>query len=37
MSQRMRRSRLFGWDGNPVRRRIDRLEGYMVAGLIGSS
>jgi hypothetical protein len=35
MSQRMRRSRMFGWDGNPVRRRIDRLEGYMVAGLIG--
>lgn len=34
MCQRIRRSRMFGWDGNPVRRRIDRLEGYMVAGLV---
>ncbi len=25
---------MFGWDGNPLRRRIDRLEGTMVATLI---
>lgn len=34
MYQRMRRSRMFGWDGNPLRRRSDRAEGAMVAGLI---
>ena len=32
--QRLRRSRMFGWDGNPVRRRIDRLEGCMFAVLV---
>lgn len=34
MIQPIRRSRLFGWDRNPLRRRIDRLEAAMVAGLI---
>ena len=32
--QRIRRSRMFGWDRNPVRRRIDRVEGGMLLGLI---
>jgi len=31
---RMRRSRMLGWDRNPLRRRIDRVEAAMVAGLI---
>jgi hypothetical protein len=30
----MRRSRVLGWDRNPVRRRIDRLEGGLLFGLI---
>jgi hypothetical protein len=30
----MRRSRMLGWDRNPLRRRIDRVEAAMVAGLI---
>jgi hypothetical protein len=30
----VRRSRLLGWDGNPLRRRIDRVETGMLAGLI---
>jgi len=30
----MRRSRMLGWDRNPLRRRIDRLEAAMIAGLI---
>jgi hypothetical protein len=30
----MRRSRMLGWDRNPLRRRIDRIEAAMVAGLI---
>jgi hypothetical protein len=30
----MRRSRMLGWDHNPLRRRIDRVEAAMVAGLI---
>ncbi len=34
MKQPMRRSRMLGWDGNPLRRRNDRLEAGMVAGLI---
>lgn len=34
MFQRIHRSRMFGWDGNPLRRRIDRVEAVMVAGLI---
>ena len=34
MKQPMRRSRMLGWDRNPLRRRIDRLEAGMVAGLI---
>jgi hypothetical protein len=25
---------MLGWDGNPLRRRIDRVEAAMVAGLI---
>ncbi|HBW19177.1 MAG: hypothetical protein ACLQK8_22775 [Streptosporangiaceae bacterium] len=33
-TQRLRRSRTLGWDGNPLRRRVDRLEAVMVAGLI---
>ena len=32
--KRMRRSRMLGWDRNPLRRRIDRVEAAMVAGLI---
>lgn len=34
MFQRIHRSRMFGWDGNPLRRRIDRVEAVMVTGLI---
>jgi len=30
----MRRSRMLGWDGNPLRRRLDRVEAVMIAGLI---
>jgi hypothetical protein len=30
----MRRSRMFGWDRNPLRRGIDRLEAGMVTALI---
>jgi hypothetical protein len=32
--QRMRRSRMFGWERNPLRRRIDRVEGGLVVALI---
>ena len=32
--KRMRRSRMLGWDRNPLRRRIDRVEAVVVAGLI---
>ena len=32
--KRMRRSRMLGWDRNPLRRRIDRVEAAVVAGLI---
>ncbi len=32
--KRIRRSRVLGWDRNPLRRRIDRVEAVMVAGLI---
>ena len=31
---RMRRSRMLGWDRSPLRRRIDRVEAAVVAGLI---
>ena len=34
MIQRIRRSRMFGWDRNPLRRRIDRVEAGTLAGLI---
>src|SRR5258708_4221121 len=34
MIQRIRRSRMFGWDRNPLRRRIDRVEAGLLAGLI---
>lgn len=34
MIQPIRRSRMFGWDRNPLRRRTDRLEALMVVGLI---
>ena len=34
MFQRIHRSRMFGWDRNPLRRRIDRVEAVMVTGLI---
>jgi hypothetical protein len=34
VKQRMRRSRMFGWDRNPLRRRIDRLEAAMITGLM---
>jgi hypothetical protein len=34
MKQPVRRSRTLGWDRNPLRRRIDRAEAGMVAGLI---
>jgi hypothetical protein len=33
-AKRMRRSRMLGWDRNPLRRRIDRVEAAVVAGLI---
>ena len=32
--QRMRRSRMFGWERNPVRRRIDRVEAGLLTALI---
>ena len=32
--KRIRRSRMLGWDRNPLRRRIDRVEAAVVAGLI---
>src|SRR5881396_1227436 len=32
--KRMRHSRMLGWDRNPLRRRIDRVEAAVVAGLI---
>lgn len=32
--KRMRRARMLGWDRNPLRRRIDRVEAAVVAGLI---
>ncbi|MCW2893121.1 MAG: hypothetical protein JWO75_2610 [Actinomycetia bacterium] len=34
MIQRIRRSRMFGWDRNPLRRPIDRVEAGTLAGLI---
>ena len=34
MIQRIRRSRMFGWDSNPLRRRVDRVEAAMLTGLI---
>jgi hypothetical protein len=34
MIQQIRRSRMFGWDRNPLRRRVDRVEAGMLAGLI---
>ena len=34
MKQPVRRSRMLGWDRNPLRRRIDRVEAGMVAALI---
>jgi hypothetical protein len=34
MKQPVRRSRMLGWDRNPLRRRVDRVEAGMVAGLI---
>jgi hypothetical protein len=34
MIQRVRRSRMFGWDRNPLRRRVDRVEAAVLAGLI---
>jgi hypothetical protein len=34
MKQPVRRSRMLGWDSNPLRRRIDRVEAGMIAGLI---
>jgi hypothetical protein len=36
MTQQMRRSRMFGWDRSPLRRRSDRLEAAMIAGLIAA-
>ena len=36
MIQRIRRSRMIGWDRNPLRRRIDRVEAIMVTGLIAA-
>jgi hypothetical protein len=32
--RRIRRSRMLGWDRNPLRRRIDRVEAAAAAGLI---
>ena len=34
MKQPVRRSRMLGWDRNPLRRRIDRVEAGMITGLI---
>ena len=34
MIQRICRSRMFGWDRNPLRRLVDRVEAGMLAGLI---
>jgi hypothetical protein len=34
MIQRIRRSRMFGWDRNPLRRGIDRVEAGVLAGLV---
>jgi hypothetical protein len=34
LRHRVRRCRVLGWDRNPVRRRIDRLEGSLLVGLI---
>ena len=34
VTMRMRRSRMLGWDRNPLRRRINRVEAAMVCGLI---
>jgi hypothetical protein len=34
MKKPIRRSRMLGWDRNPLRRRSDRLEAGMIAGLI---
>ena len=34
MIQRIRRSRMFGWDRNPLRRRVDRGEAGILAALI---
>ena len=34
MKKPIRRSRMLGWDRNPLRRRIDRLEAVMIVGLI---
>jgi hypothetical protein len=34
MKQPIRRSRMLGWDRNPLLRRNDRVEAGMVAGLI---
>jgi hypothetical protein len=36
MMQRIRRSRVLGWDRNPLRRRSDRVEAVMFAGLIAA-
>lgn len=33
-TQRLRRSRVLGWERNPVRRRIDRIEASMLALLV---
>jgi hypothetical protein len=33
--ERLRRSRLLGWDRSPLRRRIDRAEAAMIAAVIG--
>jgi hypothetical protein len=34
MIKRIRRSRMFGWDRNPLRRSVDRVEAGVLAGLI---
>jgi hypothetical protein len=34
VKQRLRRSRMLGWDHNPLRRRIDRVEAGLVAALV---
>ncbi|MDQ6740575.1 MAG: hypothetical protein M3021_09505 [Actinomycetota bacterium] len=34
MIRRTRRSRMFGWEPNPLRRRTDRVEGGVVSTLI---